>query len=293
MTKQKIWLDTDIGNDIDDSVALAYLLREPRCQLLGISTVTGEPVERAKLADALCQAAGADIPIFPGIGEPLLTPQRQGHPHQAKYLSRWPHRTQFETGRAIEAMYQAIRQNPGQVTLLAIGPLTNVALLLKTHPDAASMLADIVIMCGEFFGKSTYLRLENEWNAFCDPYAAAIIYATAGVPVRSVGLDVTSQLIMTPDEVQSRFASPLLRVVYDFSGFDTGERQRLYYHDPLAAVSIFAPDVMTYAQGKVSVELAASRTLGRTYFDEDPAGLHQVAASVDRDGFYQAFFAVV
>ena len=290
--KRKIWLDTDIGNDIDDSVALAYLLREPECDLLGISTVTGEAVERAKLADVLCVAAGADIPIYPGAEEPLLTPQRQGHPHQVKYLARWPHRAQFESGRAIEAMYEAIYKNPGEVTLLAVGPMTNLALLFKTHPDVAAMLLDVVVMCGEFFGKSVYQRPENEWNAFCDPYAAAILYAVAGVRVRSVGLDVTSQLMMTPDEVKQRFVSPLLRVVYDFSGFETGERQRLFYHDPLAAVSIFHPDVMTYENGKVSVELASSRTIGRTYFDRETDGLHEVAVSVDCDAFYQAFFAV-
>ena len=68
-----VLLDTDIGSDIDDAVALAYLLKQPRCDLLGVTTVTGEPTKRAMLADAICQAAGrTDIPIHVGTEAPLL-----------------------------------------------------------------------------------------------------------------------------------------------------------------------------------------------------------------------------
>ncbi|MGB9625007.1 MAG: nucleoside hydrolase [Phycisphaerae bacterium] len=73
-----ILLDTDIGSDIDDAVALAYLLRQPQCELLGITTVTGEPEKRARLADAICRAFGrSDVPIFSGAARPILVPQRQ------------------------------------------------------------------------------------------------------------------------------------------------------------------------------------------------------------------------
>ena len=67
----KILLDTDIGSDIDDAVCLAYLLAQPDCELLGITTVTGEAVERAKMASALCKVAGKDVPIYPGVEQPI------------------------------------------------------------------------------------------------------------------------------------------------------------------------------------------------------------------------------
>ena len=70
----KVILDTDIGSDIDDAVCLAYLLAQPECELLGITTVTGEPVARAKMASALCRVAGVDIPIYPGAPDPLIVP---------------------------------------------------------------------------------------------------------------------------------------------------------------------------------------------------------------------------
>jgi inosine-uridine nucleoside N-ribohydrolase len=73
----KVLLDTDIGSDIDDAVCLSYLLSQPRCELLGITTVTGEAEKRAMIASSLCKIAGKEIPIYPGIEKPLLLPQKQ------------------------------------------------------------------------------------------------------------------------------------------------------------------------------------------------------------------------
>jgi purine nucleosidase len=73
----KLILDTDIGGDIDDAVCLAYLLMHPQCDLLGITTVSGEPEKRAALASVLCQVAGKDIPIYPGLDLPIIGEQRQ------------------------------------------------------------------------------------------------------------------------------------------------------------------------------------------------------------------------
>ena len=292
MNKQKVWLDTDIGNDIDDAVALAYLLKKPECDLLGITTVTGQSIERAKIADALCKIASKNIPIFPGIDEPLFAPQRQGYPPQARFLADWEHDKNFKENYAIEAMYEAIVKNPGEVTLIAIGPMTNVALLFKVHPDVRKLLKDVVLMCGEFFGKSEYLRLENEWNAFCDPYAAAIVYNMPDIAIRSIGLDVTTKVVMTAQEVKDSYTSPLLKAVYEFSEITTGQRSNITYHDPLAAVSIFKPEIMTYETGKVSVELRGERVMGRTYFDKDENGLHTAALTVDKNAFYKEYFDI-
>ena len=82
----KVLLDTDIGSDIDDAVCLAYLLAQPACDLLGITTVSGEADKRAMMASALCRVAGVEIPIFPGAEEPLLVPQKQTRAPQAAVL---------------------------------------------------------------------------------------------------------------------------------------------------------------------------------------------------------------
>src|SRR5665647_1862140 len=170
---EKIILDTDIGSDIDDAICLAYLLAKPECELLGITTVSGEADKRAMVASMICEAAGKHIPIFPGAEEPLTIPQKQPIARQAKVLPAWEHEKKFPHGEAIEFMRQTIRKNPGEITLIAIGPLTNIALLFKIDPEIPHLIKSLVIMGGVFINLNPY---PTEWNIRCDPHAAAIVY---------------------------------------------------------------------------------------------------------------------
>src|SRR6266508_535894 len=172
---EKILLDTDIGTDIDDAVCLAYLLAQPQCELLGITTVTGEVDKRAMMASALCRVAGKQVPIYPGADTPFLIAQKQPVAQQASALSKWDRDTQFPKGEAVEFLRQTIRQHPGEITLLTIGPLTNIGLLFKVDPEIPRLLKQIVLMCGVFTDLSPkYGPLE--WNAILDPHATAIVY---------------------------------------------------------------------------------------------------------------------
>src|ERR1700733_7568837 len=123
MTSQRlsVLFDTDIGSDIDDAVCLAYLLANPACDLLGITTVTGDTIKRASMASVLCKIAGKKIPIYPGRQQSLLTEQKQPHVPQAAVLDRWAHDTDFSQGEAIEFMRKTIRAHPGEVVLLGAG----------------------------------------------------------------------------------------------------------------------------------------------------------------------------
>ena len=96
---EKILLDTDIGGDIDDAICLAYLLKEPECRLLGITTVCGEPEKRAAVADAICQAAGKNVPIVAGLDITMQPVPIYPTPEGACALEHWPHRI-FEKGDA-------------------------------------------------------------------------------------------------------------------------------------------------------------------------------------------------
>src|SRR5277367_5593246 len=116
----KVILDTDIGSDIDDAVCLAYLLANPACDLLGITTVTGDTVKRASMASVLCKIAKKKIPIYPGRREPLLIEQQQPNVQQATALGKWDHDTKFSQGQAIEFLRQTIRDNSGEVVLFGI-----------------------------------------------------------------------------------------------------------------------------------------------------------------------------
>ena len=287
-------LDTDIGSDIDDALCLAYLLAHPRCDLAGIATVSGEPGRRAAIASALCRAAGKDVPINAGSPRPLLTDQRQPHAPQADALAvdgrvRWPHRTDFPPGTAVEFLRRTIREDPGNLTLLAIGPLTNLGLLFRIDPEVPSLLKRIVLMCGSFLGTASR-HGGAEWNAGCDPHAAAIVYGARAREHRSVGLDVTMQVAVGADEARRRFQRGLLRPVLDLAEVWFRRADRVVFHDPLAAASIFEAGVCRFERGTVGVELADPSRAGRTSWARAADGPHEVAVEVDPARFLEAYF---
>jgi inosine-uridine nucleoside N-ribohydrolase len=287
----KVLLDTDIGTDIDDAVCLAYLLTQPDCELLGITTVTGQAEERAKIASALCHVAQKDVPIYPGAEEPLLVPQKQIRAQQAEALAKWPHCEAFPKGEAVEFLRQTIRKHPGEVVLLTIGPLTNIALLFKVDPEIPQMLKALVQMCG-VYERFPPGRL-TEWNAKGDSHATAIVLRAGVKTHRLVGLDVTTRVRLSAEDVRKRFAQhPLLRCVLDFAEVWFRERDEILFHDPLAAATIFDAGICEFERGLADVELGSERLLGFTHWERDSHGPHEVAVAVNPERFFQHFFSV-
>ena len=295
----KVLLDTDIGSDIDDAVCLAYLLAQPQCELLGITTVSGEPIERAKIASGQCKVAGQNIPIYPGAESPLIIEQLQPKAPQAAALARWEHETVFAQGEAIEFLRQTIRQHPGEVTLLGIGPLTNIALLFRADPQIPKLLKSLVLMCGVFTDDLpsdwNWSAHHTEWNAKLDPHATEIVYRAASKmrQHRSIGLDVTLKVAMNPQEVRARFSQHKpLHPVMDFAEVWFQHAKQLYFHDPLAAIAIFDEAVCGFERGDVRVELKDEATAGRTHFVLNPDGAHEVALRVDAERCFDEYFKV-
>lgn len=301
-TSVPLLLDTDIGSDIDDAVCLSYLLRQPRCELLGITTVTGEPQSRAALADAVCRAAGrTDIPIHSGTAEPLLARPRQPHCPQSSILPRFPHRKprEFPPNTAVEFMRQQIHARPGEITLLAIGPMTNLGLLFALDPEIPRKLKSLVLMCGNFFYKHTVpWPIHNEWNAKLDPHATAIVYRAIVADHLSIGIDITARCQMPSDSCIKKFhdVGGPLAVVSAATEIWGAENKTVTFHDPLTAAAIFKPALCQYAEGEVTVELLSTNELllGTTTFDPNaPKKPHRIAADVDPDLFFAEYFDVV
>lgn len=287
----KVLLDTDIGTDIDDAVALAYLLSHPDCELLGITTVTGEATKRASLASVVCKAAGREIPIYPGAEHPMQGEQRQPVAQQAAALPAWPHETQFPLNQAVDFLANTIRTYPGEVILLTIGPLTNAGMLFSAYPDVAELLKGLVMMGGNFGEDAPNARVE--WNIAGDPMASQITYKAPVRVHRSLGLNVTQQVMMSADEVRKRFTAPILRPVMAMAEIWFGQfHPFITFHDPLAAATIFAPELCTFHQGTVTVdnEGKPGDTIWRPGDGSSP---HEVAMTVDVDGYFQHFFEVV
>lgn len=290
----KVMLDTDIGSDIDDAICLAYLLAQPQCELLGITTVSGEADKRAMMASALCKIAGKDIPIFPGVEKPLLVETRQLHATQAVALKQWPHDTSFPQGQAVEFLRRTIRANPGEVVLLGIGPMTNLGLLFSVDPEIPSLLKELVLMCGVFTDKAAWRPDPPcEWNALNDPHAAHIVYQANIQQHRSVGLDVTTQVTMKAEQFREKCQAPLLRPVLDFANVFFQENDVVTFHDPLAATTIFNESICTFTPGTVRIELDNKEMAGQTHWEPNSAHpRHEVTLEVNPDRFFEEYFHV-
>jgi len=294
--KVPVILDTDIGSDIDDAVCLAYLLRQPKCELLGVTTVSGNVRERAALADAVCKAAGRrDIPIHAGCSHGINLGEVQPEVPQAAVLPRFEHRapSEYKAGTAVEFLREQINARPGEITLLAIGPMTNLGVLFTLDPDIPKKLKSLVLMCGVFTNTIPYCA--KEWNAICDPVATAITYGARTTPHISIGLDVTMKCQLPSAECVKKFndiGGPL-KVVAAMTEVWAKGGHLVTFHDPLAAAVIFKPEICKWADGKVEVELKSDRAAGMTHWDRrSPEKPHKIAVEVDAEEFFNEYFEV-
>lgn len=290
-SRTPVILDTDIGSDIDDALCLAYLLQQPKCDLLGITTVTGEPVTRAKLASCICRKVNRDdIPIHPGAAMPLVGTQLQFRVPQATALEHWSHKQEFEENSALVYLRDTIRSRPGEITLLTIGPLTNIGLLFSLYPDVPKLLKRIVMMCGSFYDKGSPRR--NEWNAKVDYTATDIVYRSAVKELISVGLDVTMQCVLKGDDARKRIRGGVLDPVADMASVWLKEASDVTFHDPLTAALLFEPSLCEVRRGEAKVDSSRTPNGGVIEWRESGRGRHRVAATVDSKRFLDHYFAV-
>ncbi len=292
-----VLFDTDIGSDIDDALALAYLLAQPRCELLGITTVTGDTAKRAALAEIIAGASGRrDVPIHAGAGKVLLHGPGQPEVPQYEAVARRRHRKNWPTNTAIDFLRQTIRARPGKITLLAVGPMTNVAALFVADPEIPALLRRVVLMCGVFTGRAGHGPGAREWNALWDPVATALVFQGAAGKLLSVGLEVTTRCRLPADECRRRFtaAGGALAVVAEMAEIWFRNRPEIKFHDPLAAALVFEPDLCAYESGRAAVLADDAPLAGLTRWNDKDAGApHTVAVDVDPERFFAHYFGVV
>ena len=293
--KAKYWLDTDIGNDTDDYYALAYLLARPEVELLGISTVTAAAELRVRLVGLALGAAGKGIPVFGGAeapfrrtdGIPCRFPTPEGsiapvsvYDTLARELSE---PLAPAAGDAVEAMRSAIEANPHEVTLVAIGPLANVAYLFTKYPHTAGLLRRLVLMGGCFASEMPPPWSTVEWNIRMDPYAAAAVFAAPVPECIVAGLEETSRY-----ECESaRFADATegARLTAPNVPAVRGWGRLVRFHDVVPLLPLFEPCGTRLMRGRVSV-LLEGEDLGRTLFTPDEAGRVLRVFGGDVDAFF-------
>lgn len=302
-----IILDCDPGHD--DAIAILLAAGDPAVDLLAITTVAGnQVVEKTTLnARRICTAAGiTGVPIAAGCARPLVQPLSVADDVHGESGMDGPSfgepTVDAVAEHAVDLMYRTLTGHPEPVTLVPTAPLTNVALLLTRHPDAAAHIREIVLMGGSTErGNRTPAA---EFNIFVDPEAADIVFRS-GLPVTMCGLNVSHQALVTP-EVLARLdglGTDLARICAELMTFFAATYRRLWgfaappLHDPVAVARVIDPEIVRCVDASVAVELRGEYTRGATVVD-----LHQyldrpvnakVAVGLDQERFWDRVIGAV
>lgn len=306
---ERVLLDTDLGmgepgTEIDDGFALALAVADPGIALELVSTVNGNTdVDTAtRLTLGLLDRLGTDVPVARGATAPLLRTHPRSPADAETVLPPGVDAGGREVSHAARDLVERVLAAPGELTVVAIGPLTNLALALALEPRMATAVKEVVAMGGVYLEQTNLAAMPGEFNFWVDPEAASMVLAS-GVPLRLVGLDVTRRVRLgEQDTTRLRVAGGA------FGSFaadcadewiahlrrtapgDERQHDSCALHDPLAVATVTRPDLVTWRDAFVSVETATERTRGVAVADlltsdSPPEPNCRIGVEVDVDGF--------
>jgi purine nucleosidase len=269
MTTKSIILDTDIGTDVDDCLALALCLASPELKLTAVTTVHGDARLRARMVlKLLALREVSDVPVAAGAEKPLLDRVPiywEGHEGQGVLMPEDSTLTPVDE-HASDLIARTVMAEPGEIILIAIGPLTNVALAMLKEPRLARALGGLVIMGGVIGGAHALHLPWTEHNFRSDPEAAQIVLAS-GAPMAIVPLDVTTQMRIRTVGVARLAAADTpfhLAVADQVRRYPRYKAQGwTYLHDPLAVASVIRPELVKWESLHAVVETGGTHTAGK------------------------------
>ncbi len=302
MSPRPIVIDCDPG--ADDAIALLLALASPdELDVVGIGTVAGNVgLDRTSdNARRICELAGRDdVPVHAGCPGSILRPRSDArHVHGETGLDGVdlpPPASAIADRHAVDFLIETCAARPGDVTLCAMGPLTNVALAMIKDPGIVDNVDEIVLMGGAIGAGN--VTPSAEFNIFVDPHAAAVVFAS-GAPLTMIGLDVTHQAIVTPERLDAvraidtsvgRAAAGLLDHYHrvDLERFGVAGSP---LHDPCVIAYLLQPELFSGREAFVEVETRSEATMGRTVVDLwNTTGRKPNATVIERidaDGFFE------
>ena len=317
-------IDTDPGlgepgSDIDDGLAIALALRSPELEVLGLTIVNGnvDALTGTHIARELLDRLGHDIPVLLGATEPL---ERDMEPVRALFRAVLGGAEQSvdaaadlrgPTGDedAADFLIRTARERPGEVVVIAIGPMTNLAIAIQRDPSFAANVRELVLMAGSATGYAQNITVVGDFNAYVDPEALDIVLRS-GASIRMVGLDQTSQVMLTRQDAEalratgdafSRYAADCTDGWIDFlaRAFPNRPEHRngCFLHDPLVVAAVTHPELLTWqaadVQAETESELARGLVVANRGLALEPAGPPNATVAIETgvDDFRRLFLA--
>ena len=272
-----IWIDTDTG--VDDAVALLCALKLDKLAIRGISAVAGN-VEHAKTfkncRNVLAYAGREDIKVYPGAIKPMCVELDDASEVHGKdglggvVIPESP--AEKETMHAWDAIYEAAKKEGGKLQIVAVGPLTNIANAIISHPDLKDMIERILIMGGAAVGGNA--TMAAEFNIYADPHSAETVMQS-GIPVVMFGLDVTVDAYLDSKDIQDirDFNTKISKIFVDVVQSNLNfyiknyKREILCIHDACPLIYLQYPEIFTGQKAGVYVETQSRLCFGKTVTD--------------------------
>ncbi|WP_166404818.1 nucleoside hydrolase [Labedella endophytica] len=287
-TPHRVILDTDIGSDVDDLMALVLLLGTPSVELVGVTTVYGDTALRARLAHRVLGMAGAGVPVHAGVREPLSGREVWWAGHEGALYPDLEAET-YDSDEAVRYLVDTVLAAPGEIDVIAIGPLTNIAAALTAEPRFAESVRHLWVMGGDFADGTP------EHNLRSDAVAARIVF-DSGMPITITGLEVTRRIDIRAEQLeriaQAGELGELIRAEIEQWWAFWDETWNVP-HDPVTVLTLVAPDLFEVtAPGHVEIgdgeregcsthSPGEGRTRVVTTLDVDAVGERIVAGIVD------------